>query len=243
MAAYLFAATRDDIEKRLTFPASINVLVMLKLAVVGDLSQCDPAGLAKALDAALAAADIVVQVGDINPGYDVLKQRLSSGKLFPIPGNHDTLGPGNWDAELPDQPKQWQKSIGGIYMIGLDNTKDVIDQEGWSLLNGYVSAQPPSLPLFLFCHKPLSPIVLPDGTESTHIMGEGAFPNADAEKLKHFLAPLDATLCHGHYHGWTMMKPSYGTVIVDGRGGAAPQIGYTLFFIDPEGWAAHSITL
>jgi hypothetical protein len=217
---------------------------MLKLAVVGDLSQNDPSRLAQALDAAIGVADVVVQLGDINPGYDVVKDRMkSSGKLLCIPGNHDTQGPGNWDASLPGTPKQWQKTVNGVYLIGLDNTNDTVNQAGWDLLNTYVNSGPPTLPLFVFCHKPLSPIVLPDGTESTHIMGEGAFPCADAEKLKKFLEPLDATLCHGHYHGWTLMKPSYGTVILEGRGGAAPQIGYTLFLIQPEGWVAHSVTL
>ncbi len=215
---------------------------MLKMAVVGDLSQNDPSRLAQALDVALGAADLVVQVGDINPGYDVIKQRLTTGKLLCIPGNHDTQGPGNWDASLPGLPKQWQKTVQGVYLIGLDNTNDTINADGWKMLQDYVQVEPPP-PLFVFCHKPLSPIVLPDGTESLHIMGEGSLPNADAEKLKHFLEPLDATLCHGHYHGWTLMKPSYGTVILEGRGGAAPQIGYTLFIIQPEGWVAHSVTL
>ncbi len=96
---------------------------------------------------------------------------------------------------------------------------------------------------FLFCHKPLSPIVLPDGTESLHIMGEGALPCADAEKLKKFLEPMDVTICNGHYHGWTLMRPYYGTVVLDGRGGAAPQIGYSLFYIQPEGWVCHPVTL
>lgn len=213
---------------------------MLKLAVVGDLSQNDPSRLAQALDAALSVADVVIQVGDINPGYDAVKQRLGTGKLFPIPGNHDILGPGNWDQGLPGQPKQWTKVISGVTLIGLDNSRDTFDQEAWGLVNAY-AAQPLG-PLFLFCHKPLSPLVLPDGSESQHIMGEGS-PCPDAEKMKKLIEPLDVTICNGHYHGWTLMRPFYGTVVLEGRGGAAPQIGYSLFFIQPEGWVCHPVTL
>lgn len=213
---------------------------MLKLAVVGDLSQNDPARLAQALDAALAAADLVVIVGDINPGYDVVKQRLASGKLLCVPGNHDILGPGNWDVSMPPgQPKQWAKTVGPAHLIGLNNSCDTFDQEAWDLLNAYPGAP---LHLFVFCHKPLSTIVFPDGTESNHIMGEGS-PCPDAVKMQQWVATRNVTLYHGHYHGWTLMRTTYGTVIVDGRGGAAPQIGYTLFNIQPEGWAAHSVTL
>jgi predicted phosphodiesterase len=211
---------------------------MLKLAVVGDLSQNDPSRLAQALDAALQAADVVVQVGDINPGYEAIKQRLGTGKLLCVPGNHDIQGPGNWDAGLPSLPKQWAKTIDNVYLVGLNNSCDTFDQEAWDLLN----AAPTNLRLFVFCHKPLSPIVFPDGTESQHIMGEGA-PCPDAIKLQQWAAGRHATFCHGHYHGWTLMSPNYGTVIVDGRGGAAPQIGYTLFVIQPEGWAAHAVAL
>ena len=212
---------------------------MLKLAVVGDLSQNDPSRLAQALDAALQAADIVIQVGDINPGYDVVKQRLGTGKLFCVPGNHDILGPGNWDQSLPGLPKQWAKTIGPAHFIGLNNSCDTFDQEAWDLI---AAAPEPPLHLFIFCHKPLSTIVFPDGSESQHIMGEGAVC-PDAIRMRQWLYSHSATLCHGHYHGWTLMKTNYGTVIVDGRGGAAAQIGYTLFNIQPEGWSAHSVTL
>lgn len=211
---------------------------MLRLAVVGDLSQNDPARLAQALDAALAASDIVVQVGDINPGYDVVKQRLGTGKLFPVPGNHDILGPGNWDVSLPGLPKQWIKTLDCVQLIGLNNSCDTFDQEAWNLLDTVDTTKH----LFLFCHKPLSKIVFPDGSESQHIMGEGS-PCPDAVKMQTWVAAHQATTCHGHYHGWTLMKTVYGTVIVDGRGGAAPQIGYTLFNIQPEGWACHAVSL
>lgn len=214
---------------------------MLKLAIVGDLSQNDPSRLAQALDAALAASDLVVQVGDINPGYDVVKQRLGTGKLLCVPGNHDTVGPGNWDASLPGLPKQWIKHVAGACLIGLDNSWDDLKQVGWDILNGY-SPSDPKEQLFMFMHKPLSTIVFPDGTESNHIMGEGA-PCPDAIKLQTWVAAHHATVCHGHYHGWTLMNTSYGTVIVEGRGGAAPQIGYTLITLQAEGWSAHAVTL
>lgn len=212
---------------------------MLRLAIVGDLSQNDPSRLAQALDAALAASDLVIQVGDINPGYDVVKQRLGTGKLFPIPGNHDILGPGNWDVSLPGLPKQWSKRVDCAQLFGLNNSCDTFDQEAWNLLNSYDGS---AKHVFLFCHKPLSPIVFPDGSESQHIMGEGS-PCPDAVKMQTWVAAHTAATCHGHYHGWTLMKTNYGTVIVEGRGGAAPQIGYTLLNIQPEGWSAHSVTL
>lgn len=212
---------------------------MLRLAIVGDLSQNDPSRLAQALDAALAASDIVIQVGDINPGYDVVKQRLGTGKLVPVPGNHDIIGPGNWDASLPGLPKQWSKRIDCVQLFGLNNSCDTFDQEAWNLLSTYDGS---AKHVFIFCHKPLSPIVFPDGSESQHIMGEGS-PCPDAVKMQNWVAAHNAATCHGHYHGWTLMKTNYGTVIVDGRGGAAPQIGYTLLNIQPEGWSAHAVTL
>ena len=212
---------------------------MLRLAIVGDLSQNDPSRLDQALDAAMAASDLVIQVGDINPGYDVLKQRLGTGKILPVPGNHDILGPGSWDASLTGLPKQWSKRVDCVQLIGLNNSCDTFDQEAWDLLNAYDGS---AKHVFIFCHKPLSPIVLADGSESQHIMGEGS-PCPDAVKMQNWVAAHNAATCHGHYHGWTLMKTNYGTVIVDGRGGAAPQIGYTLLYIQPEGWAAHSVTL
>jgi predicted phosphodiesterase len=102
---------------------------MIKLAVVGDLSQNDPSRLARVLDTALQTADIVVQVGDINPGYDVVKQRLGTGKLLCVPGNHDIQGSGNWDAALPGLPKQWIKNMNNICLVGLNNSCDSFDQE------------------------------------------------------------------------------------------------------------------
>lgn len=225
---------------------------MLKLAVVGDLSQNDPARLGIALDAAAAAADYVIQCGDVNPGYPQLAKHLAAGRCFAIPGNHDIQGPGNWDANLPGAPKQWRHDIpapasvngeatSGACLIGLNNSLDTIDAEGWALLNGYIAKQ--SVPLFVFVHKSISPIVLPDGSESQHIMGEGAQPCGPAIALQTWLAAHEVTIVCGHYHGWTLMDTWYGTVIVEGRGGAASQIGYTLIYVQPDGWTAHPVVV
>lgn len=207
---------------------------MLKLAIVGDLSFQDPNRLAQALDAALATADVVVQVGDLHPGYDVVKARLASGKLLVVPGNHDT----EWDTRLA-LPRQWVKDLPAATLIGLDNSADVINQADWNILNAYV---PNGKPLFLFMHKPLSTLVLPDGNESNHIMGEGS-PCPDAIKLQDWMLAHHASMGCGHYHGSTVMDTRYSTVVLDGRGGAAPQLGYTMLYIQPEGWTAHAITL
>jgi hypothetical protein len=211
-------------------------IIMLKIAIVGDLSFNDPKRLAIVLDAALGVADCVIQVGDLHPGYDVVKYRLNTNKLLVVPGNHDT----EWERFL-SLPRQWIRRFPGVCLIGLDNSNDQIDQDGWSLLNGFAPINDKEQ-LFLFMHKPLSTIVFPDGTESNHIMGEGS-SCPDAVKLQQWATSHHATLCHGHYHGWTLMNTSYGTVIVDGRGGAASQLGYTLFSIQPEGWSAHAISL
>jgi hypothetical protein len=88
---------------------------------------------------------------------------------------------------------------------------------------------------------------MPDGTESFHIMGEGSL-SPEAEKLKTWLAGREATICCGHYHGQSILQTSYGTVLLEGRGGAQgyaghPVCGYTVVYIQPEGWTAHSVTL
>jgi len=208
---------------------------MYKLSIVGDLSFNDPNRLAQALDAALSNSDIVIQVGDLHPGYDVVKSRLSSGKLLVVPGNHDT----EWDTRL-ELPRQWKKEIPGVTtLIGLDNSADIINQDGWDVLNSFT---PNGLALFLFMHKPLSTLVLPDGSESNHIMGEGS-SCPDAIKLQDWMLTHHASMACGHYHGYTIMDTRYATILLDGRGGAAPQIGYTVVYIQSEGWTAHSVSL
>jgi hypothetical protein len=223
----------------------------MKLAIVGDCSQGDPALFAKALDAAFAAADVVVQVGDINSSdhtsYDVVKARLAAGKpLHLVPGNHDTQGPGSWDSYLPGLPKQWIVENYGMTLIGLDNSNDNIGKDGWAILNNY-DAAPKSDPVFVFVHKSLSTLLLPDGSESNHIVSEGA-SNPDADKLKKWVADHEATVCCGHFHGSAIMRAAYGDVILEGRGGAqgyhgSPVCGYTLICVQPEGWTAHPVDL
>src|SRR6185312_13671202 len=62
---------------------------MFRLAVVGDLSMQAPDRLDRVLRHALKHSDLVVQVGDMHPAYDVLKKHLGTGRLLVIPGNHD----------------------------------------------------------------------------------------------------------------------------------------------------------
>jgi len=225
---------------------------MLKIGVVGDLSQCDPANLAKALDAAMGMATVTVQVGDINPGYDVLKARMTSGTLHPVPGNHDNpaCGPGNWDVNLPGVPKQWRLDFPEAVLIGLDNSVDALGP-GWDILNQFdvdAKADPSLLqrPLFVFTHKSPTPLVLPDGTESTHIMGEGS-PCPEADKLRDWLKVHDATLVCGHYHGCSLQNTVHGPILLEGRGGASRadgqgnKPGYTLILANRDGWVAHAL--
>lgn len=202
----------------------------------------DSSRLATVLDAALANTDVVVQLGDIAYAYDVIKARYGSGRLWPIPGNHDYTN-GHWDQSLADLPKQWMKSNAELVVVGLDNSFDTFNAEAWTLLESGAKQGSGKLPLFVAVHKALSPLILPDGTESQHIMGEGA-SCPDAVKLQDWLRahPESAVAC-GHYHGWALMQTSYATVILEGRGGAAPQLGYTLINIDQNGWIAHPVTL
>jgi predicted phosphodiesterase len=215
---------------------------MFKLALVGDLSMNDSSRLARTLDAALASADVVVQLGDIAYAYEAIKARYGSGKLLPIPGNHDYTN-GHWDQSLSDLPKQWMKAYDEVVLVGLDNSFDTFNAESWALLESGAKQGGGKLPLFVAVHKALSPLILPDGTESQHIMGEGA-PCPDAVKLQGWLrAHPESTVVCGHYHGWAMMQTPYATVILDGRGGAAPDLGYTLILFQPEGWTAHPVTV
>lgn len=231
---------------------------MLRLALVGDCSQQDPALLARALDAAMGAADLVLQLGDIHgsgddrTSYDLLMQRVVTGRVHPVPGNHDAEG-GRWDAFMADPKdphrgrlaKQWFIVRDDAILVGLDNSCDQIDATAWDILN-HVGAElgTKSRPVFLAVHKALSPLVLMDGTESTHIMAEGG-PCPDREKLAAWVQRHDATVCCGHYHGSAVMQTPYGPVLLEGRGGAAGagNVGYTLVLVQPEGWTAHPVTL
>ena len=225
----------------------------LRLGIVGDCSQGDAGLLAKALDAALNGSDAVVLVGDVNSadgqaGYDAVKARLGTGKLSVIPGNHDTQGPGDWN-KLGGLPKQWRVDrTEGVTLIGLDNSCDAIGDAGWAILNDY-AAHPTAGALFVAVHKSLSPLILPDGTESTHVVSEAGWAsNADAAKLREWVGDHEATVCCGHYHGAAIMRDRYGDVILEGRGGSqgyagAPVCGWTSVIVTPDGWNAHQIAL
>jgi hypothetical protein len=226
---------------------------VLKIGIVGDCSQGDAGLFTKALDAAIAASDVVVVVGDINSSdhssYDVLKARMgaSPGKVFPIPGNHDIQGPGSWDTYLTGVPKTWRKDFPEAVLLGLDNSSDnpsVLTADSWALINAYA---PDARFLFLFAHKALSALILLDGSESRHIMGEGSTDD-DAQKLMTWMRAHEAVICCGHYHGASYMQTSYGQVILEGRGGSqgyqgSAVCGYTLVYVQPEGWTLHAIDL
>jgi len=220
---------------------------MLRIAVVGDLSLQDPARLRKAMTAALLAKpDLLVHVGDIHPGYEVILD-FSKGKvpIYAVPGNHDT----EWDTKL-GMPRQWVvpspagKSL--AYLIGLDNSKDTFNDYDWTSL----PYKQLDIPIILFVHKPLSTILLPDGSESTHTMLENG-PNKDAERLKQWAVMTygdptqrkEVLFVHGHYHGWTLMKTGYGDCLIEGRGGAAPELGYSIITVREEGIAIHQATV
>jgi hypothetical protein len=224
---------------------------MVRLGFVGDCSQGDVTLYAKAIDAALAASDEVVLLGDVNSSdgssYELVKARLGTNKLSVIPGNHDTQGPGDW-ARLGGLPKQWRVDrTEGVTLIGLDNSGDDIGAAGWAILDAYAAA-PTTGALFVCVHKALSPLVLPDGTESTHIVSEQNWAqNGDAAKLRAWVKAHGATLCCGHYHGASVLLASYGSVILEGRGGSqsttGPSCGWTSIMVQPEGWTAHQIAL
>jgi predicted phosphodiesterase len=211
--------------------------MMLKIAVVGDLSMQNPKRFQVVLDAALVNADVVVQVGDMHPAYDIVANRLQTGRLLVIPGNHDA----QFDAL--HQPRFWRKDFPQAHLVGLDNSHDTYTKEEWDMLREFPATV--KLPLFVFTHKPLSQIVLSDGSESGHIMGEGVSgPNADADRLKTWLVQHRPLVVCGHYHEWVFMRTPYSDVLVDGRGGANPnELGYTVINVLNEGWSIHKVTL
>jgi predicted phosphodiesterase len=214
---------------------SFQKVNMLKIGVVGDLSLQDPARLEKAMAAAWAASDIVVNVGDMHPAYPVILSYAAKGKfVYAIPGNHDA----EWDSKL-GWARQWRHDLPLVTLIGLDNSQDSFSPADWALLDKL----PATGPTFIFVHKPLSNVVLPDGSASTHNMGEGS-PNADAVKMAAFIqSKCDILLVHGHYHGWAFMRTLYADCLVEGRGGAAPEIGWTQILVTPDGFTIHRFDL
>jgi hypothetical protein len=213
---------------------------MLRIAVVGDLSLQDPARLERVMAAAYKDCEIVVQIGDMHPGYDVVTKYAAMGKpVYAIRGNHDTLWDSLLDQPIGRWPKQWNHSTPLCHMVGLDNSADSFNNDDWAA----VSAVPKdTLPILVFVHKPLSTIVLPDGSESNHIMGEG-IANADAVKLQALLSNRNVLYCHGHFHGWTYMKTNYGDCLVEGRGGAAPILAYSIITMQEQGITLSQVIL
>jgi predicted phosphodiesterase len=194
--------------------------------------------LAQVMAAANDNADIVVQVGDMHPGYSVVKKYgVDPNRIYAVPGNHDT----DWDSQL-GWSRQWIHSLDNVVLVGLDNSKDIFDDEAYQLIQDVLKERLTEN-VILFVHKPLSTIVLSDGSESQHIMGEGALPNKDADKMKDILNGEDVLCCHGHYHGWSLMMTHYATCLIEGRGGAAPELGYTIITVQKDGLVLHQVTL
>jgi predicted phosphodiesterase len=210
---------------------------IMRIGVVGDLSMQEPKRLDRVLKKALANTDLVVQLGDMHAAYNVIEKHLKTGRLLVIPGNHDdrydTLG----------LPRQWIQKKSTCTLVGLDNANDHFNAETWQLLGKVNDCK---RPLLVFAHKPVSNITLPDGSENTHVMGESGDP-ASAVAARNFQDWMrgqeDVLLISGHWHGWTYQKTTYGDVLVEGRGGAAPQLGYTIITITPEGLVFHAVNL
>lgn len=214
---------------------------MLKIAVVGDLSMNNPTKYDHVMSEAFKNADMVVQIGDMHPAYDITTKYLNNKDkkvLLAVPGNHDV----EWDEKYP-HPRQWVYTNKLVHIIGIDNSNDHLNEESWRCLATADLPENKNKFIFVVAHKPLSMILLPDGSESWHYMGEDG-GNHSAQKLRDWLAARKNTLflC-GHYHEWTFQHTPYSDVIVEGRGGAAPQMGYTLLFINNDGWVLHKVDL
>jgi predicted phosphodiesterase len=209
-------------------------MAAVKIGVVGDLSFGDPSRLSAVLDAALIACDYVVQVGDLHPAYPQVTSRYATSghKLFPIPGNHDT------DYDSIGCPRVWRLDIQypSVTLLGLDNSAGTLSPQSKALFGAAKSAQFE----FTFAHMPPCELVLPDGSTNGHNMAE-AGGGDDAAWLRDQLKVRADAMCCGHYHSWTYQQSSFGPVIVDGRGGAAPELAYTLITVTDDGWVLHSV--
>jgi hypothetical protein len=211
--------------------------VTTKIALVGDLSFGDPTRLAKVLDAALVAADHVVQLGDIAPAYSQVRSRwLTSGnQLHPLKGNHD-IG----QYEQIGCPATWsyQTTDGLVTLLGLDNSAGTLTPDSKTLFS-----VPKTTPFeFAFAHMPPVDMVLPSGDINKHNMAETGQPGSDdAAWLCAQLKQRSDMMGAGHYHGMTVQYAPFGPLIVDGRGGAAPDLAYTLITVTEDGWVLHSV--
>jgi predicted phosphodiesterase len=210
----------------------------VKIAIVGDLSMQDPARLDKAMAAAMNNCDLLVHVGDVHPGYEVMKKYIPSGKVFVVPGNHDQ------DYASLNMPRQWLKVFDNFVIVGVDNSADKLDNEAWGLLKqAEEESKINRKSLFVVAHKPISTVILPNGLENNHIMGESGYA-ADVKPFQEFLyKQKDVLLIVGHYHEKSYQRTWYSDVLIEGRGGSAPMIGYTLIIIQKEGWVFRQIDL
>ncbi len=217
---------------------------MIKLAIVGDLSMQDPARLDKVMKAALVHADLVFNVGDVHPGYEVMRKHLATGKVWIVPGNHDE------DYDSMHTPRQWILENDFFVAVGLDNSEDSLNNESWMLLEEAEKITKDNYKcLFVVLHKPISTVILPNGLEDHHIMGrehkrDASVVNTDVEKLIKYLDKQEnVLLICGHYHQFSFQRNWYCDVLIDGRGGASADIGYSLLLVHDKGWTFNKIDL
>jgi predicted phosphodiesterase len=212
---------------------------MLKLGIVGDLSMQDPDRLDKVMRAAYKQSDMVIHVGDVHAGYDVMTKYLKGNKdVRVVPGNHDE----SYDRLGTD--RQWLYYDSLVVIVGVDNSEDKLDALAWQLLKeGYDRATKKNLFFIVVAHKPISSIMLSNGESNNHIMGESGNV-ADRDKFKTWLGSLNEVLfvC-GHYHAWAMQETRYATVLIEGRGGAAPDLGWTQVLVSKDGMVINRIDL
>lgn len=205
---------------------------MFRLAVVGDLSGGAPNRLAAVLDHAIGASDMVVQVGDLHAAYPEVKQRLAGGHLFPVPGNHDV----SYDSL--GVPRNWRYDHELVTVIGFDNSTGHMTPEAWKVLKDPIYTRWK----IAACHMAPEPLLSEDGAEITHVMGEGA-PGSETQELMMLLQQqkFDILLC-GHYHGKVDTATDFGVrMICDGRGGAAPELAFSLLIFTGNKWGIHDI--
>jgi len=175
----------------------------------------------------------------LEPGYDVIKERVKTGKLLVVPGNHDSgfdgLGlPRDWTKTITSDKKE-------VRLVGIDNSQDSISAQAWRYLEDMAKQTDQPVYRFVFAHKAPSDLILPNGSISTHVMGEGRI-NKDAQRLVALLQPLDATMCVGHLHAFAYCHPWWGDLICEGRGGAnVTELAYSLIVVQSEGWVLHSV--
>jgi predicted phosphodiesterase len=222
-----------------TIRFSLSKHKMIKIGVVGDLSMQDPERLDRVMRAAYKQSDMLIHVGDVHAGYDVIIKYLKGNKkIYVVPGNHDE------SYNKMGVSRQWLYYDALVVIVGVDNSEDKLDKEAWELLKtGHSKAIKYNKFFIVVAHKPLSSIMLANGESNNHIMGEN-HSIIDREKFKIWLASLNEVLfvC-GHYHNWAMMETRYATVLIEGRGGAAPDLGWTQIIVSKDGMVINRIDL